>query len=222
MTTDYIVHRAGSRDDPTQRCALCGEVLDEEGRSLFSEGQWIMERRDLLVDPPTVVERVPVEVLDQPVGIPLCTGAGDYVPGAGVRAVGDGDDILEMFDAEGPSRPYQVASAFIALAGGWLAELGTDFKSLTLSDLVTDESLSGWDLHEVASDLTGYGISTRTRYLSPSWAKILLMPATEPLIIDKPSIVENVLAIYVRYEPHLEDWRVHIFGPPDIDVRDLP
>lgn len=51
---------------------------------------------------------------------------------------------------------------------------------------------------------------------------MLLMPATEPVVIDKPSIVENVLAIYVRYEPHLEDWRVHLLGPPDIDVRDLP
>lgn len=222
MTTDYIVHRAGSGDEGTQRCALCGEILDEEGRVLYSDGQWVMERRDVFQDPPKVIERVPVEVLDQPVGIPLCTGAGEYMPGAAVRAADDTDDVSKMFDEEGPSRPYQIASAFMALAGGWLSELGPDFEGLTLADLVTAESLAEWDLGEVASDLSGYGMSTRTRYMSPSWAKMLLMPATEPLVIDKPSIVDDVLAIYVRYEPDLADWRVHLLGPPDLSVRDLP
>lgn len=109
-----------------------------------------MARRDVSVDPPRVIEQVAVEVFDRPVGIPLCTGAGEYVPGAGVRSLTDEDDVSQMFDEEGPSRPYQIAAAFVALAGGWLPELGKDFEGLTLSDVVTAESLANWDLDEVA------------------------------------------------------------------------
>jgi hypothetical protein len=91
-----------------------------------------------------------------------------------------------------------------------------------LEDLVTPESLPNWDLARVRSQLQGYGLASRVRYLSPSWALVLLprTSATETQVVVEPTPMVGY-GMFVRYEDDGR-WLVHLVGPPDTPVDELP
>lgn len=128
------------------------------------------------------------------------------------------EDLSEFFEPDGgtPPRPFQVAVSFLFKA---LGEEG--YSQLPLEDLVTAESLGNWDLEEVAENLRGFGVGTHTRYLSPSWALIMVPRAQEFRVIEEPELVE-AWGVFVRYEDHLKDWRVHALADPTTPVESLP
>lgn len=97
------------------------------------------------------------------------------------------EDLSEFFEANGgsPPRPFQVAVSFL------FKTLGVEgFAHLPLEDLVTPESLDNWDLAEVAEQLKGFGVGTHTRYLSPSWALILVPLAEKFRVVEESELVE--------------------------------
>lgn len=128
------------------------------------------------------------------------------------------DDLSEFFEADGgiPPRPFAVAVSFLFKALGV-----DDYSDLPLEDLVTAESLANWDLDEVAASIQGFGVATHTRYLSPSWALVVLPRAEKFKVFDQPETVE-AWGLFVRFEEHLNDWRVHALTDPSTPVESLP
>jgi len=113
--------------------------------------------------------------------------------------------------------PMVTALAFLDLA------LGTAQPDAPpLEDLVTPESLPNWNLAEVRSLLQGYGLASRGRYLSPSWALVLLPQTSvaETQVVLEPTPVV-AYGMFLRYEDDGR-WLVHLIGPPDTSVDELP
>lgn len=135
----------------------------------------------------------------------------------------DSDTFLMRLHAEGGG---EVQEAWLVvqqlLCKAWGVE---GFAELELSDLVTTESLEQWErgFPALQSQLEGYALSTRVRYLSPSWA-VVLLPRDESPSGDTYEVVRDhavpSLAAYVRWAD--PQWRVHLIGPPDVSVDQLP
>lgn len=129
----------------------------------------------------------------------------------------DPEEWNQYFDEGGPSRPFQVVWALLQNAAG-----NEDYKDIPLEDLVTEESLAEWDLGRLDQLLEGYGIASRTRYLNPTYAQILL-PETPPegrVVTEETEVW--AYAAYVRFIDELNDWRVQAVSPADVQVEELP
>ena len=112
--------------------------------------------------------------------------------------------------------PMTTAIAFLDLALG-----AAHPDTPPLEELVTPESLPSWNLAEVRSLLQGYGLASRVRYLSPSWALVLLprTSAAETQVVLEPTPVV-AYRVFLRYDG--KEWRVHLIGPLDTPVEELP
>jgi hypothetical protein len=133
----------------------------------------------------------------------------------GTVPVPDDDPAFEraMFKADGGelSQPWCLVAALI------------DEVGVPLERLVTPESLGRWNLQEVRALLAGYGMSTMTRYLNPTWAEIRLVPARSSSYVatqDAP-VPQGTLGAYVRFDEG-RGWRLHAIGPPGLPVEELP
>jgi len=119
----------------------------------------------------------------------------------------------------GERRPVAVVGMFVLRALGQ-----PPFADLPLEDLVTPESRQNWDDDELASVLRQHAFYTGVEYLSPQWARVLLPqaePGEGPHLVDEPREVMS-LAFYLRYDEGLRDWRIHLLGPPNVRVEELP
>ncbi len=130
------------------------------------------------------------------------------------------DDPDEIWPEEegGIHMPMAVAMQFL-----WKVRGIEPHANIPLEELVTPESLDSWnDTRELHAMLEGAGVASQVRYLSPSWAMILLpLDVGEGGLLREPELI-RAYAIYVKYIDELAGWRVHFVGPPDIDVSELP
>lgn len=138
--------------------------------------------------------------------------------------VGTGSQIEELDDAalaefldEGVySRPQEVVWGLVLKAHG-----DPQWVNVPLRDLVTPKSLLSWNLQEVARSLPGFGMASRTRYLSPTFAKVpFIDTGGEAIVIEEVTPV-HAFAFYVQYLEEINDWRIHSLDRPDIPLDEL-
>jgi hypothetical protein len=134
---------------------------------------------------------------------------------AGHQPLGDRSDarrtrrVRARVGGQESESKFQVAVSFLFKA------LGVEgYSDLPMQHLMTAESLGHWGLPEVAEQLKGFGVGTHTRYVSPSWALILVSRAERLRVVDEPELVE-AWGVFVRYEDGLKDWRVHALAGPN-------
>jgi len=124
-------------------------------------------------------------------------------------------DVPAFFAANAPRNPYQLVWGLVFYAKGY-----EGYRDIPLENLVTRRSLDRWNLGALAAMLDGFGISSRTRYLTPTVAVVLLIEADEPRVIEGPTFVAGYMA-YVEFDDGQGVWRVDRVGPPDEELERL-
>jgi hypothetical protein len=129
----------------------------------------------------------------------------------------------ELFASEGsvPSEPWQIVSGFLHLVQD-PEGFHREFPNLDLDDLVTPESVELRDLGRLRVDLANSTLTTKTRYLSPTWALILIVEDPGITMVAREPVQIDTQGAYVRYDDTERRWRLHMIGRPDIDPQDLP
>ncbi len=129
-------------------------------------------------------------------------------------------EILQQeWSGEAARRPFLKAFSLWAMA---LSENPTagDFP---LELIVTRESFKSWDLDQIARETGELAVYSGVDYLSPEWARVLLVrPTGESRRLAQDEPTTSPLAFYVRFVEEVGDWRVHLIGPPNLSVEDLP
>lgn len=117
----------------------------------------------------------------------------------------------EVFDDGGPSAPLIIAMRFISKALGEDEEVDTP-----LEDLVTQESMDAWNLDEVKDmiESESYGLGSRTRYLSPNWAKVILVQTPPEGRVYRGPRLAFGYGVFVRYDDELRECRRTLTSTP--------
>jgi hypothetical protein len=97
-----------------------------------------------------------------------------------------------------------------------------DVRDYPLEQIVTPESLDSWDLDEVSESVDDFGLYSKVDYLSPTWARVLMVRDVPEGKLTEDVEAPSPLAFYVKFVEELGDWRVHMLGRPDIPLEDLP
>jgi hypothetical protein len=96
-------------------------------------------------------------------------------------------------------------------------------RDFPLELIVTRESLKSWDLDQIARETSELAVYSGVDYLSPEWARVLLVrPTGESRRLAQDEATTSPLAFYVRFVEEVGDWRIHLIGPPNLSVEDLP
>jgi hypothetical protein len=93
--------------------------------------------------------------------------------------------------------------------------------SIPYASLVDPEILGVFDAEEFARVVGGYGVYTEVDYVSPCWARVLLMHNPDGGR-RKVRTVEKALAMFLRYSDDLKDWRFRGLRAPSYAAEELP
>ena len=129
-------------------------------------------------------------------------------------------EILQQeWSGEAARRPFLKAFTLWAMA---VSENPTA-RDFPMELVVTPASMDSWDLDEIARETGELAVYSGVDYVSPEWARVLLVRGSgESRRLAQDEATTSPLAFYVRFVEEIGDWRVHMIGPPNLSVEDLP